>query len=377
MSLKPYLEEIVLGHRRGIAAPLVRSIALCCSMIYIFVVQIRLLLFRRGLFKSKPLEAKVISVGNITLGGAGKTPVVAYLAGHLQKKGRKVGILSRGYKRTSKGVQAVSDGQAVRLTWQEAGDEPYLLARKLPGVPVIVGKNRISAGRHGIEWFDIDTLLLDDGFQHVKLRRDLDIVVIDASNPFGNGRTFPAGHLREPLRNLKRTNLFWLTRVDQTEDLPALQRFLNSIQSGARIIESTYQPIGLRCRKTGAEADLSILTGSKTVLLCGIANPTSFKKSVADVGAHIVDQYVFPDHHPFTVAEIRKVQQSASDHGAEFIVTTEKDGVRIPDGFDYDVPMYELITEVRLTQGEELLEKILWNETSTKSCLKMNSLNEF
>ncbi|UCE18911.1 MAG: tetraacyldisaccharide 4'-kinase [Gemmatimonadota bacterium] len=341
-------------------------------MIYIFIVQIRLRLYGWGIFKRRTLEARVISIGNITLGGAGKTPVVAYLAGHLQGKNCQVGILSRGYKRHSKGLQIVSDGQTVPLSWPEAGDEPYFLARRLPGIPVIVGADRTSAGRHGIDRFGVNTLILDDGFQHLKLHRDLDIVVIDASYPFGNGRVIPAGHLREPLKNLKRADLFWLTRVDQAEDLDSLRTVLHSIQPDASIVHSIYHPIGLRCCTSGSEVDLSILKGSKTALLCGIANPISFQKTVASLGADILERFSFPDHHPFAAAEIQKIQKAASDRGAKCLVTTEKDGIRMPQGGDALMPLYELIIELRITHGEDILEEILWNEMHTKSCPQVN-----
>ena len=311
--------------------------------------------------KRKKLKVTVISVGNITLGGAGKTPVVVFLAGFLKQKGCRVGVLSRGYKRKSKGVQIVSNGNSIRSHWIEAGDEPYLFARKLPGIPVCVGKNRVSAGQHTLNTFHPDILLLDDGFQHVTLHRDIDIVAIDASNPFGNGRVLPAGPLREPLQHLKRANLFWLTRVDQADDLSALQKMLQAIQPEGGIVQSTYRPIGLKCCKNREEADLSLLKGAKTILLCGIANPTSFEKTVEGLGADIIEVMAFPDHHPFTIVEMREVQNAAVSNKANLIITTEKDGVRIPDGFEHTIPIYELIIEVCITQGEELLERVLWN----------------
>ena len=205
------------------------------------------------------------------------------------------------------------------------------------------------------------TLLVDDVYQHVQLHRDIDIVVLDASNPFANGRTLPAGPLREPITNLKRADIFWLTRVDQAKDLSGLLRTLQTLQSEPTCIYSTYRPIGLRCLKTGTEVGLSILKGAKVILLCGIANPTSFEKTVTHAGADICGRYFFPDHHPFTIAEMQNVRNAAKTNTAELIVTTEKDGVRIPDGHEPTVPLYELIIAVCITQGEEQLEKILWN----------------
>lgn len=356
-----YFEAMLSGRSRRIDFLILRVIALCFSLIYIVIVQFRLLLYRRGLLRAKTLEANVISIGNITLGGTGKTPVVACLAGYFKQKGRRVGVLSRGYKRTGRGLKIVSDGHTIRLTWPEAGDEPSLLAHRLPGIPIIVGEDRSLAGQYTIDTLNVDTLLLDDGFQHMKLRRDTDIVVIDATTPFGNGRIFPAGHLREPVRNLKRANLFWLTKVDQAKDLRALEERLQTIQSEANIVHSIFQPIGLRCLQTGAEVDVSILKGARTVLLCGIANPTSFEKTLSALETEIIEMFTFPDHHPFTASEMTKVQTVAAAQEAKLIVTTEKDGVRIPIEAEYVVPIYELIIEVQITVGEELLEKRLWN----------------
>lgn len=318
------------------------------------------------------MEARVISVGNITLGGAGKTPVVAHLARVLQKHGYRVTVLSRGYRRRSRGVRIVSDGQGIRLNRSEAGDEPYLLARRLPGVPIVVGENRVSAGRLAIDLFGPDTLLLDDGFQHVRLHRDIDLVVIDASNPFGNGRVLPGGILREPIKSLHRAHLFWLTRVDQTDDLALLEKFLHALQPEAGIIQSTYRPTRLRSLETGAEADLSVLQGARTVMVCGIANPASFERTLLELGADLMERFSFPDHHPFKASEMREVQNAAATKGAKLIVTTEKDGVRIPRDIQYKVPVYELNIEVHIIQGKEFLEKALWNRTSMQSCPKRN-----
>ena len=365
MSVRRYVEQKLWGRGRGIDSALLRLIAGCLAVVYIVVIESRRLLYRWAVKKRKVLEATVISVGNITLGGAGKTPVVAFLARFLQERGSQVGVLSRGYGRRTRGARIVSDGHTIHLNWLEAGDEPYLLARHLPGVPVLVGARRASTGRLAIDQFGADTLLLDDGFQHVQLHRNSDIVVIDALNPFGNGRVVPAGPLREPLGNLKRATLFWLTRVDQAGDLSLLEETLLAIQPAACIVKSTYRPSGLTSLETDSEIDLSVLRGSKTILLCGIANPLSFRKTVLGVGADVIDTCCFPDHHAFSTSEIQDIQKKAVEMGADAIVTTEKDGVRVPREIQFAVPIYELRIEVDIRHGEECLTRVLWNKRLT------------
>jgi tetraacyldisaccharide 4'-kinase len=367
-----YWEDITMGKRRGIDALFFRLIASCCSLMYIVGVQLRLLFYRWGLLRKQVLQARVISIGNITLGGAGKTPVAGYLASRLREKGHRVGILSRGYKRESKGVNIITNGHTPCLDWSQAGDEPYLLARRLSGVPVVVGKNRANAGQKAIDTFGTDALLLDDGFQHLQLHRDIDILVIDASNPFGNNRVFPAGTLREPKGNVKRADLLWLTRVDQAVDPSDLIHTLRKIHPEAGLVESIYHPLGLRNHASGSTVDLSILKGSRVVPFCGIANPLSFEKTITDLGAEVVQRFTFPDHHPFTVSDIQTIQKRASERAASFTITTEKDGVRIPPEIESPMPIYELIIEVQITRGEDDLEKKLWSKMNTESCHMRN-----
>ncbi|MFQ6093976.1 MAG: tetraacyldisaccharide 4'-kinase, partial [bacterium] len=177
---------------------------------------------------------------------------------------------------------------------------------------------------------------------------------------------------REPIKCLHRAHLFWLTRVDQTDDLALLEKFLHALQPEAGIIQSTYRPTRLRSLETGAEADLSVLQGARTVMVCGIANPASFERTLLELGADLMERFSFPDHHPFKASEMREVQNAAATKGAKLIVTTEKDGVRIPRDIQYKVPVYELNIEVHIIQGKEFLEKALWNRTSMQSCPKRN-----
>ena len=359
MTLRTYFEEIINRKRNGIDAVCLRVIAYPLSLMYILGVRLRVLLYSWGVLKTHSLDVRVISIGNITLGGAGKTPVVAFLAEYLKKNGRRISILSRGYGRVSKGVHIVSTDQ--KTDWRHSGDEPYLLARRLPQVPVVVGENRVRAGRQAVDSFDSEALLLDDGFQHLRLHRDIDIVVIDASNPFGNGIVFPAGTLREPKGNLNRANLYWLTRVDQADDLPSLRRFLKKIKPENTIVESTYRPVGLRRHQSGSAHDLVALQKTKVILMSGIANPRSFELTASGLGADILQHFTYPDHHAFNPEDIELVQQAASQSRAEFILTTEKDGVRIPQDIEYTVPIHELIIEIHITRGVDDLENLLCN----------------
>ncbi|MGB8656680.1 MAG: tetraacyldisaccharide 4'-kinase [Candidatus Zixiibacteriota bacterium] len=330
------------------------------SLLYRIVCNARLFLYRSGLCRERKLGAMVISVGNITTGGTGKTPLVIYLAERLQESHRKVAILSRGYRRkTKKMVDAI--GQSLgELTWEDVGDEPYLMARRLHDVPVIVSKHRVKSGRHAIEQYGIEILILDDGFQHLKLHRDLNIVVIDSTNPFDTGRLLPAGRLREPLTSLKRADIFVLTKTDQASDTGKLIDKLRGYNPQALLAEAIHQVRSIEKLADGSSLGLKEVEGKRALAFSGIGNPSSFENSLRQLRIQTLRHKRFSDHYPYRSADISNLQDEAKNLGADFIVTTEKDSVRIPLISHSTIPFYVLTIDLKITGGEEVLLNRIW-----------------
>ncbi|MDH3974497.1 MAG: tetraacyldisaccharide 4'-kinase [Deltaproteobacteria bacterium] len=326
------------------------------SLIYGLVVRARISLYKWGLKEMKSLPCKVISVGNITVGGTGKTPVVEYIARQLTEKGLKVAILSRGYKGNSDGpVNVVSDGKSVLMEPGQAGDEPYMLARRLKKIPVIVGPDRYETGTYALNNFKIDALILDDAYQHIRLKRDINILLIDSERGFGNGHLFPRGPLREPLSNADRADIILLTRCrSKAETGSAL--ILDSLKLNALppTFKSGYEPTKMRSFRTGREEAAAILTGKKIVALSGIANPASFSALLSALGGELLHEAVFADHHAYSINDIDRVMKKAESLGADMIVTTEKDAVKIEDIDErIKVPFYYLQIGLELFGDDE------------------------
>jgi len=367
-------EKIVDQREQTWGLRLLRGLLYILSVLYGIVVRIRILAYRsRFLLRDFRLPTKVISVGNIAVGGTGKTPLVTVLAECFRSRGKRVVIISRGYKRKGKGVVVVSDGRRILVDRERAGDEPYLFGQKLTGVPVVVGESRHLAGWVAIRDFAPDVLLLDDGFQHLKLRRDLDIVVIDGSNPFGNGTLLPRGILREPLSSLKRAHLFCLTRVDQSHQLEHLRVHLRKINPNAGLIETVHRPQRLRTLGSEQELPLAFLKDRKIFALSSLGNPDSFERTLEGLGAELVGCVRYRDHHEYTVEDLKALWQHASEVGSEGIVTTEKDIVRFPLHFDAleahrilrlhsgqdEIRMFVLEIEMDVVAGEDVLTEVV------------------
>ena len=352
---------IAEGKKRGLLASLLRAALTALSAIYCLLIKSVLFLYRLRILRRRKLPARVISVGNITVGGTGKTPLVEMLARELGKRGCKVAILSRGYKRVhsrwsivhSK-MGVVSDGTKILMDAMEAGDEPYLLAKNLPQVAVLVGKDRRLTGNYALNRFSVDTIILDDGYQYWPLERDLDIVAIDSLNPFGNGYLLPRGRLREPLGNLKRADVFLLTRVDQGNAVEGLMERLRRLNPQAQTLKSVHQADHLIDLRTGEKTELTILKGKRVLPLSSIGHPESFESTLTDLGAVIVDSVRFPDHHLYQTGELKGVEEEAIRKGAELIITTEKDAVRLPLRKS-DFPFLSLVVKLKITQGREHL----------------------
>ncbi|MCX5693989.1 MAG: tetraacyldisaccharide 4'-kinase [Candidatus Omnitrophica bacterium] len=315
---KEYLYNLVTGKIKGPQGAFLRGCLFILSLVYGLGV-----IIISGFYRIKPIQlgAKVISVGNITLGGTGKTTLVEYLSTKLSSSGNKVAILSRGYKRNSRCAGA-----------RGMGDEPAMLAKKLPQVPVVVDRNRIRAAQVAIRNHASGILILDDGLQQWRIFKDLEIVAIDAGNPFGNYRMLPAGFLREPLSALKRADIFVLTQVYSGQDLDALTARLKRINSRALIVESRHAVVGVSQLDQPDELiALEFLRGKSVAIFSGIGNPEGFQKSICDLGMKVIKSHRFQDHYDYTQADILQIVQEAKENRLDAVITTQKDAVKIRD----------------------------------------------
>ena len=300
------------------------------ASLYGLAMKARSALYARGLLTQHALPCRVISIGNLTVGGTGKTPVVIALALALRDRGCRVGVVSRGYKRSGADeIVEVSDGQTVRGDPNETGDEPWLIAQRCPGVPVAVGADRPSVGWHLIRRHHIDTLIMDDGYQHLALRRGTNILVLDAGAPFGNGHLLPRGRLREPLSAMARATAVLVTRASQAARLDELKAAVRAVAPAVPIWVTDFAPGAVVQVGGSSTAEPSVLKGERVLAVSGIGNPASFRTLLETAGAVVADYCVFPDHHAYSREDVQKVRQAAERAGAVRIVTTEKDAVKL------------------------------------------------
>jgi len=310
--------------------------------------------YRWGLFPSHKLECRVISVGNLTLGGTGKTPVVMMIAEILRGNGRKPGILSRGYGGNSKNeINVVCDGENILLSTEVAGDEAVMMAKRLRNVPVLVGSDRYQTGRYAIKHFGVDTLILDDGFQHLALKRDMNILLFDHQRPFGNGRLFPAGELREPKKEVRRADFICITRYSGSSYPPGINK---QLIKDLPLVKSTLRLDSLLNLNDGEIFDVKKLQDQPVAAFSGIANPSDFRKLLEKSGARVVYYHPFPDHHEYTLADLKYIEGSAQKTGAKFILTTEKDSVKINSSL-ITIPLYKVALEMEILEGREMFNQ--------------------
>lgn len=370
-AVQAYLYRLVHDEERGVFAAFLLAILRILSSVYGAAINLRLLLYQRGLLTRHRLPCRVISLGNITVGGTGKTPTAQKLAAIIRDMGFKIAVLNRGYRSEWQGeVGVVSDGRHIYMTAGEAGDEAYLLAKNLPGVPVLIGKNRVLSGKYAIEKFGADVVILDDGYQHWQLARDFDIVLIDALNIFGNSYLLPRGTLREPLRNLDRADAVLLTRVDQSHNdaSATIRSTLARYNDKAIIVESVHSPQGFSEVENwykDATADIlppDTLCGAKILAFSGIGNPSSFEQTLSGLGVELIAAVRYPDHYDYSMTQMQRLMQQAFDVGADALVTTEKDAVKIPAEFIHShrtLPVYVLTIQVKVVDGnQEFLDYI-------------------
>lgn len=366
-SLETFVLEVIFEQRRGKRAALMRGGLFALSKAFALAVKLRRKLYDFRILRDSTLGVQVIAIGNLTVGGTGKTPVVEKFARELKDQGRNVAILSRGYRskppplhrrlldklllrEDSTPPRVVSDGRSLLLDSEAAGDEPYMLASNLRDVVVLVDKDRVKAGLYAIEKFGCDTLLLDDGFQYWKLAgRRRDVVLIDCQQPFGNQHLLPRGTLREPPSHLSRATDIFLTKA--TGDTEALRQLIRRHNPRAGIIECIHQPLYFEDMFTGERHDLSVIRGQKVASLSGIAMPESFEQSLINLGAELVATKRFADHHRFTQQEVLNAINRARKRQAAWLITTQKDAVRFPKMDRRDLPILFMRVEIHIVRG--------------------------
>lgn len=300
----------------------------------------------------------VISVGNLVVGGTGKTPLVIYLARLLADSGRSVAVVSRGYGRTSRGTLAVSDGERALVRWEECGDEPYLTALLTKGVAVVVASRRAAGVRYAVDKLGADAILVDDGFQHVGLGRDLDILTVDAAHPVGNGHLLPGGVLRENPLGVRRADLLVATRVDGAGGAQAVERTLGALVPDVPIVETRMKPAELWDVSTGDAVKVGEFRKLDAFALSSIANPDDFEATVEGIGVRLVSRMAFPDHHRYTDSDLALIGAAVRAAGAAVIVTTEKDAVRLA-GWRPPAPLVALGIELEVIGGRGELRRAL------------------
>jgi tetraacyldisaccharide 4'-kinase len=291
--------------------------------------------------KTHHLPCRVISIGNITLGGTGKTPTAIYLAQLFQNRGIQPVVLSRGYKAQSSATTAVvSDGTTILMDTHEAGDEPFLLAQALPGVPVIIGPDRAVSGHFACEEFSPEVVILDDGFQHQRIKRDVDIVLIDLHHGFGNGYLLPRGILREPVSSLSRANLFLLTKQMGSGSDDELKEQVRQFNPDAPIFHTHYTVRSVRNLHEQKEVPLNRLQGKKVLALSGIGNPHYFSFLLKQSGMLVTEEWTLPDHYDYTEKDTSRIRVYLSF--VDYIVTTAKDSCKMDRKLFHDLPILTL-----------------------------------
>ena len=325
------------------------------SFLYGLITTLRNYLYDTNILKTNKLPCKVISIGNITTGGVGKTPTVEFLALHLQSIGKNVGIVSRGYGRSSKHVRLVTNGFDKPSSWEQYGDEAFLLSQNLNSIPIVVGESKYEAGLKITSEFNLDVIIIDDGFQHRSLYRDLDIALINSKDTQKTHKLLPLGNLRERISGLKRADLIIYTKTNLHNNLGYLNRLLKNVD--IEKINSMLITKSMLIGKDKTEIDKANLKSKNIYLLSAIGDSSGFKNTVKKIGANIVGHSKFLDHYKFKTSDLQKVQNDAKKFSANYIITTEKDLVKIPD-INLKIPVYALKTEMHFSPNNKLEDKI-------------------
>ena len=372
-DFESFVEGVLYDRDLSVSARLFGLFLRPFSILFSGIVRMRLFLYsNRIILRNKPLNCLVVVVGNLTVGGTGKTPVVERFAKELLKKGRKVAILSRGYKSKQDSPKRnlqnwyglkditppriVSDGNEVFLNSEDAGDEAFMLARNLPGVVVLTDKNRVKAGRFAIEKFNVDTVILDDGFQYLHLKGQLNLLLVDQTNPFGNRCLLPRGILREPVRHLKRASYVFFTKSEIEPELEILQT-VRKYNPHAEIIRCVHRPKYFEEVNGLKKEKLTFLHEFYVGVFCGIASPRGFEDLIDRMSGEVRFKQRYLDHHKYSNQELDKMFQQAKNSGADVMVTTEKDAVRIPANYKPIIPLLFVRMEIEIIEGFEDFEE--------------------
>ncbi len=370
VKLKQIVTNIWTDDRQSDFSNPLCSFLYTCSLIYGGIVRLRNVLYDSGVIETKRLPCPVVSVGNLTVGGTGKTPMVIMLATLLKDKGYRPAVLSRGYGGEKSGkIDVVSDGECILLGPDEAGDEPVLIAASTHQVPVLTGADRFTSGQYAVDYLKADVLLLDDAFQHRRLHRDLNILLLDAARPFGNGSILPRGPLREPRSALNRADMVVLTRMDEKNQSP-LESDLEREFPGMPVFKAVHRPAGL-CKirfpslggRDEREGEIILspdfLKNKRVFAFAGIAQPDSFKKMIESLGAEIAAFRAFPDHHRYSATDMDDILRASRESGAEIILTTEKDGVKLPELKEPLPDLYMLRIEMDILSDQEKMADLI------------------
>ncbi len=375
-NLEQYFLKLINKHNPTNFEKFLLGFLFVASRFYRMAIQIRIWMYDKRIIRNRALGCLVISIGNISCGGTGKTPVVEVFARSLAEQGRKVAILSRGYRRKSLTFwekiakrfsnkkfelepTIVSDGKSMgKYTAQEAGDEPFMLASNLPNVAVLVDKDRVKSGIYAINELNTDVLILDDGFQYLRLRPHINIVLVDSTDPFGNSHVLPRGILREPIKNIARADYIFLTKSDGSHKYRYLRKFLKLYNKRAKIIECCHKPQYLEnVFNRGEKYPLEDLKNTKVAAISAIAQPKSFEGFLEKHGADLVLKTHYADHHAYTKEEISDFVKEAKDAGAKYIITTEKDAVRIPKVELQGIKLLFLRIQIDILDGHETFKQ--------------------
>ncbi|MFH1492726.1 MAG: tetraacyldisaccharide 4'-kinase [Candidatus Omnitrophota bacterium] len=353
--MRDYLYKVITERKGGFLAGILKVILFLLSVIYSFLVGMQASAYKHKLIRAKDVDTCVISIGNITWGGTGKTPLTSLLAQFLTQQGMKLAILSRGYKK----YRSQAEGQDHRLM----GDEAYLLKEKNPDIAVLVGRDRVKNARFAKEKLGAKVILLDDGFQHRRIKRNLDIVLVDVLNPFGNGHCIPRGILREPKASLKRADVIVLTNcTSEKQDQETLLSEIRKINSSAQIVYASYQFIKLFDILNKEEVDHQLFIGKPVGILASIGNFASFKRSVNTfMGAKVRGEFEFPDHYEYRKGDIIKILDSCRDKKLDTIITTEKDAVRLKDKLSglQDLRIFVLEVKMQIIKNSDKFYKAI------------------
>ncbi|MBI2524920.1 MAG: tetraacyldisaccharide 4'-kinase [Candidatus Rokubacteria bacterium] len=316
-------------------------------------------LYDLGVLRTGRLPCPVISIGNLTVGGSGKTPLVELAALTLAELGARPAVVSRGYRRDTRGVQVVADRAGIRLGPRAAGDEPVLLAERLPGMPVVVGENRYEAGRLALEALGASVIVLDDAFQNRTIAKDVEVVAVSARAPWGNGRLFPAGPLREPLGALRRAHLVVVTNGGRRMTASGIPRMLERHGCTAPVVGGGYEVVGVRDTGGGERLPPHVVQGRRLLGFAGLASPRSFRETLACLGVALAGFVEFQDHHWYAAEDLSALVRQADVAGAEGLITTEKDWVRLRGLPPPPRPVWVLSVRMVLDPGHAAWHEVL------------------